>query len=331
MNRQKLNEKRYKIGQNIEISFVQLLSLIVINLSLVSVILNLFLKGRGNMEWWSVYFSCALIFSYLILRIFTSSGLVLGRQVTLLATVFNFFLNIANFLGIVGKDATWQLTILIPAVNLACMAFLVVAFIIRKKRFRAIILPSLTITIFGILPIVRLYIRQEDAFGVPPFATAVLALYFGLFINSLVLNWLNIKQSAQNNIEQIKKGVNDFKRAGEKVSAVNSKIENFSKNAADLKAKWQAGVANIKKIFNPKKGKNQEQFTAEQTVEPPESVYEIEESDTQNKGGGNRKAQLKEILRKAFNNKRQRARFNPQDASDLAASSVDPDLSDEEE
>jgi hypothetical protein len=56
MNRQKLNEKRYKIGQNIEISFVQLLSLIVINLSLVSVILNLFLKGRGNMDQSSIWY-----------------------------------------------------------------------------------------------------------------------------------------------------------------------------------------------------------------------------------------------------------------------------------
>lgn len=254
MNRQKFNEKRFKLGE-MEISLMQLISLIVINLSLVAVILNLFIKGQGSMQWWSIYVVCILVFSYLMLRIFTSSGLVLGRQVTLLATVFNFFLNIANFLGIVGKDASWQLTWLIPAVNLSCLMFLVVAFIIRKKRFRAIILPSFSITMFSILPIVRLYIAEGDNFTIPTFAIAVLAIAFGLLANALTLNWLGLRQAAEKNFADIKKGVDGFKRASEKVSVVNKKIEDISNSAAAFKKKWQARWSSVKRTFSFKKKK----------------------------------------------------------------------------
>ncbi len=316
MNMQKFNEKRFRLGPNIEISLVQLLSLIVINVSLTSFILNLAFRGQGALEWWSAYITCVLVFAYLILRIFTSSGLVLGRQVTLLVTVFNLFLNLANFIGIVERAAVWQLAILIPAANLFCMVFLVVAFIIRKKRFRAIILPSLSITIFSILPIIRIYIKQPDNFVIPAFATAVLALAFGLFANSLVLNWLNIKQSAAKNYEQIKKGVDDFKKAGEKVSAVNRKIDSIGKGAAKVKA-------SVKDFFT---SKSKRPLAEEQLFDIASEQQEIiiDKMGTQNQQNGSLKFGIRNLFKKGQANTKSSSAAQDTDR-ELAMSAIEPE------
>ena len=256
MDRQKFNDKRIKIGSSIEINVIQLIGLFVVNISLASIIVNLFLKGAGTMEWWSAYVSGGLIFSYLLLRIFTSTGVILGRQVTLLITVFNLFLNLFKFFGIVHHDSYWELTFLIPFVNLLCMALLIFAFIIKKKKFRTIIVPSFNITLFSILPIVRLYINQGSAFNVPIFAAIVLILAVALFANSLILNWLTLKKVAEENIVQIKKGVNDFKRAGEKVAIVNKKVEGVGKSIAKVKSFYNASAMVVKEFFTFRK-KNQ--------------------------------------------------------------------------
>ncbi len=317
MDRQKFNEKRFRLGANIEISLVQLLSLIVINVSLISFILNLAFKGQGALEWWSVYIICVLVFAYLFLRIFTSSGLILGRQVTLLVTVFNLFLNIANFIGIVATDALWQLAILIPAVNLFCMTFLVVVFIIRKKRFRAIILPSLSITIFSIIPIARLYLAQQESFTIPSFATAVLALAFGLFANSLILNWLGLKQSATKNYEQIKKGVDDFKRAGEKVSTVNRKINSIVQGADKMKLR-------VKQFFTPK---SKRPLAEEELFDNITTPLEQQESGIDNIGNqkqqnGSLKVGLLNLFKKNQDNKKL-ADILPEEDSLLAMSAIE--------
>lgn len=323
MDRQQFNDKRFKIGQSVEISLVQLLSLIVINTSLVSFILNLLFKGQGALEWWSVYIIGVLVFAYLILRIFTSSGLMLGRQVTLLVTVFNLFLNIANYIGIIARWATWQLTILVPAVNLFCMVFLVIVFVIRKKRFKAIILPSFSITIFSLLPIIRLYIRQEDVFVIPAFATIVLALAFGLFANSLVLNWLGLKQSAEKNYEQIKKGVDNFKKAGEKVSAVNRTIDNIGK-----------GAGKIKDFFTSKKKKpmdEEELFNNTTNSNFEQETVIINVADTQKSENGSLKYKVKafmDIFKKGKINKKS-LHTEQETLHTLGMSAIDADIEEE--
>jgi len=260
MDRETLNRKRFRIGENIEISIIQLISLFVINISLISILINLFLKGSGGFEWWSAYVSGSLIFAYLILRIFTSSGVVLGRQVTLLITVFNLFLNLFKVFGIVKPNAYWELTILIPLVNLICMLFLIVVFIIRKKKFRTIIMPSLNVTLFSILPIVRLYIATSDNFVVPVFSSIVLIFAFALFINSLILNWLTIRKATELNFQQIKKGVNDFKKAGDKVANVNKKLEGLGNNIVKVKSFWTVNSSVVKEFFTFKKKKEEKPF-----------------------------------------------------------------------
>ena len=120
--RERLNKGVAPLG-NLKISLVHLILLIIINLSLAAIIVNLFVRGKGVFEWWSVYLTAFLIFAYLIMRIFTSSGIILGRQVTFLITLFNLFLNLMKVFGMVKSDQYWELTFLIPLVNLICLLF----------------------------------------------------------------------------------------------------------------------------------------------------------------------------------------------------------------
>lgn len=248
-----LNERRFALGESISLSIVQIISLFVINISIVSIVLNLFIKGTGPMEWWSGYVAGILIFAYLVLRIFTSSGVMLGRQVTLLITVFNIFLNLFKFFNMVKPGAVWELTFVIPLVNLLCMAFLIIAFMIRRKKFRTIIMPSLKIILVSIIPIVRLKLRLDDGFYLPVFATFVLLLSVALFLNSLILNWLTIRKEAEKNFEILKKGANDFKKFGDKAATVNRVLENVGKNVNKAKGFVNASTSAVKEFFSFKK------------------------------------------------------------------------------
>lgn len=251
--RQLLNERRFSIGESISLSIIQIISLFVINISLAAIVLNLFIKGNGTLEWWSGYVAGVLVFLYLILRIFTSSGVVLGRQVTLLITVFNLFLNLFKTFNIVQGSAVWELSFVIPLVNLLCMLFLIIAFIIRKKKFRTIIMPSSKLIFVSIIPIVRLKIRLGDDFYLPIFATLVLILAVALFLNSLIFNWLNIRKEAEKNFAQLKKSAIDFKKAGDKVAAINKSLENLGQNVNKAKSFVHASTSAVKEFFTFKK------------------------------------------------------------------------------
>ncbi|MFW5780265.1 MAG: DUF6320 domain-containing protein [Bacillota bacterium] len=251
--RKRFNTKKFILGNVIQISLVQLISLLVINISLVLIIINFFIKGPGIWEWWSAYVTAGLIFSYLILRVFTSTGIVLGRQVTWLITVFNLFFNLFKVLGIVESDQYWELTFLIPMVNLLCLIFLVFVFAIRKKKFRAIIIPSLKITLVSVIPIARLYIAQGSEFSLPIFNSIVLILAFSLFINSLVLNWLTIKRVTEENIEKIKNSASNFKKAGDKVANVNKKLESVGRSFGKFKSFWVTSGQAFKEFFTYRK------------------------------------------------------------------------------
>ncbi|HHU43924.1 MAG: DUF6320 domain-containing protein [Bacillota bacterium] len=253
---QRFNSKRYVLGKIGQISLVQIISLFVINISLASIIVNIFVQGEGTWQWWSAYVTAGLIFAYLILRVFTSSGIVLGRQVTWLITVFNIFFNLFKVLRLVESDQNWELTFLIPIVNLLCLVFLVFIFAVRKKKFRAIIIPSLKITLVSVIPIVRLYISQRDNFTLPVFNSVVLVLAFALFINSLVLNWLTIKRITEENIEKIKSSADSFKKAGEKVATVNKKLEAMGNSFNKFKSFWVTSGQAFKEFFTFKKKDN---------------------------------------------------------------------------
>ena len=252
--RERLNKGVAPLG-NLKISLVHLILLIIINLSLAAIIVNLFVRGKGVFEWWSVYLTAFLIFAYLIMRIFTSSGIILGRQVTFLITLFNLFLNLMKVFGMVKSDQYWELTFLIPLVNLICLLFLVFVFAVRKKKFRAIIVPSLKIALVSVIPIVRLYISQGNNYILPVFNYVVLLLALALFFNALLLNYLTIKKIAETNIEMVKKSAQELKKAGEKVSAVNRKIEKINQCVVKVKSFWQSSLDAFKQFFTFKKKK----------------------------------------------------------------------------
>lgn len=252
--RKKVNEKVFSLG-TLKISLVHLLFLVAINTSLVCIIINFFAKGTGIFEWWSVFVTVFLIFSYLVIRIFTSSGIILGRQVTFLITLFNLFLNLMKTFGIVAGNQHWELTFLIPLVNLICLVFLVFVFAVRKKRFRAIIVPSLKISLVSIIPIVRLYFIMGNNYILPVFNYVVLVLAFALFVNALFLNWLNIVRIAEKNIEMVKKGADEFKKASQKVATANRKIDSFNAGIGKVKSFWKTSGAAFKEFFTYRKKK----------------------------------------------------------------------------
>ncbi len=254
--RERLNEKVFNLG-SLKISFVHLVFLIIINTSMVCILINFFVKGGGVFEWWSVLVATFLIFSYLILRIFTSSGIMLGRQVTFLITLFNLFLNLMKIFGMVKSNQHWELTFLIPLVNLLCLAFLVFVFAVRKKKFRTIIIPSLKIALVSIIPIVRLYFLLGRNYILPIFNYVVLVLAFALFINSLFLNWLNILRITEQNIEMLKKGATEFQKASKKVATVNKKIDSLNVGFNKVKSFFSTSGAAFKEFFTfSKKKKN---------------------------------------------------------------------------
>lgn len=246
--RNRLNEKVYNLG-TLKISLVHLIFLIIINTSMACILINFFVRGQGIFEWWSVFITTFLIFCYLILRIFTSSGIMLGRQVTFLITLFNLFLNLMKIFGMVKSNQHWELTFLIPLVNLLCLIFLVFVFAVRRKKFRTIIIPSLKIALVSIVPIIRLYILLGRNYILPIFNYIVLVLAFGLFINSLFLNWLSILKITEDNLAMIKKGTTEFKKASQKVATVNKKIDSFNVGVGKVKSFFSTSGAAFKEFF----------------------------------------------------------------------------------
>lgn len=268
--RKKFNEKVYNLG-SLKISLVHLLLLIIINVSLACIIVNLFVKGTGLFTWWSVLLTALLIFAYLVLRIFTSSGIMLGRQVTFLITLFNLFFNLMKTFGMVKSQQHWELTFLIPLVNLLCMLFLVFVFVVRKKKFKALIIPSLKISLVSAIPIIRLYFLMEGNHSLPIFNYVVMILAFALFANALFLNWLTLMKIAETNLEMIKKGASAFKKTIENVETVNKKIDSFNKGIGKVKSFWKVSGDAFKEFFTIKKKK-----------ELPEQQVEYIEQDNKN-------------------------------------------------